>query len=80
MANDDKVKNELDRTKQTFLRESPGMAAGPPELYNVDEEFGKTRQNRSPVVVIVVLAFIVIFVGLQRFLLISLKNQASRYR
>jgi hypothetical protein len=63
MANDDKVKNELDRTKQTFLRESPGMAAGPPKLYNVDEEFGKTRQNRSPVVVIVVLAFIIIFVG-----------------
>lgn len=63
MANDDKVKNELDRTKQTFLRESPGMAAGPPELYNVDEEFGKTRQNRNPVVVVVVLAFIVIFVG-----------------
>ena len=61
MDNEQQVSTELTRTKEVFLRESPGMSSGPPKLYSVEEEFEKTKRNRSKVVPIVVLAFVVIF-------------------
>ena len=62
MDNEDEVMTtELTRTKEVFLRETPGMAEGPPKLYNVDEEFEKTKRNKSPVVLIVALSFITVF-------------------
>ena len=64
MDNEHEVTSEstdIARSKQVFLRESPGMAAGPPKLYNVDEEFEKTKRNKSPVVAIVLLSFFAVF-------------------
>lgn len=61
MANDSKVTKDLARSKEIFLREPPGFHTGPPTLYSVEQEFKKTKANRSPVVPLVVLAFLVVF-------------------
>ena len=61
MANDSKVSKDVARSKEIFLREPPGFYTGPPTLYSVEQEFKKTRANRSPVVPLVVLAFVVVF-------------------
>jgi len=55
------VTRELARSKEIFLREPPGFTAGPPKLYSVEEEFNKSAANKSPVVVLVVLSFLVVF-------------------
>ena len=61
MDNDDKVTTEVAQTREVFLQETSLKDAGPPKLYSVDEEFERTRENRSPVVAIVVLSFVVVF-------------------
>jgi hypothetical protein len=61
MANDNKVTKDLTRSKEIFLREPPGFHTGPPKLYSVEDEFHKTAANKSPVVTLVVLAFLVVF-------------------
>jgi hypothetical protein len=78
MANDVKVTTkDLARSKEIFLREPPGFHTGPPKLYSVEEEFPKTRANRSPVVSLVVIGFVAVFaavaIGVTTFI-----NRASQ--
>lgn len=78
MANDVKVTTkDLARSKEVFLREPPGFHTGPPKLYSVEEEFQKTRANRSPVVPLVVIGFVAVFaavaIGVTSFI-----NRASQ--
>lgn len=50
------------RSRALFLRDVQHQLARR-ELYNLDEEFAKTRKNRSPVVLLSVSAFVVVMVA-----------------
>jgi len=63
MDNEDKVKDLVLRSKNLFLKDIQ-KEIGRSELYNLDEEFAKTKKNRSPVVWISIILFVVVFVGI----------------
>ena len=63
MDNEDKVKALIVRSKNLFLKDIQ-KDMDKSELYNLDEEFAKTKKNRSPVVWLSIVIFIVVFVGI----------------
>ena len=60
MDHDDKVKDLIIKGKKEFLKGS-GIKEAKQEAYQLDREFAKTKKNRSPIVWISVVLFIVIF-------------------
>ena len=62
MDNDNQVGREVVRAKELFLTETFGSQIRPPQLYSVEEEFAKAKQNRSPLVTITVFAFVILSV------------------
>ncbi|MEW5815438.1 MAG: hypothetical protein AB1798_08615 [Spirochaetota bacterium] len=57
MDNDNEVKDLVERSKSVFLREI-GERYAKRDFYRLDQEFAKTRKNRSPVVWLSVLIFV----------------------
>lgn len=78
MDNDNQVGREVSRVKDLFLTETFGSQIQPPRVYSVEDEFGKTRSNRNPVVTITILAFVVVFVGVAAAVTLLIQRSSQR--
>lgn len=60
MANENKVRQLTEKSKNIFLREVFKTEDEKPHIYNLDEEFAKTKKNKSPIVVLSVTGFVIV--------------------
>ena len=80
MGNEDKVKDLTRVAKDVFLQDAARIEADKPKLYDLEEEFARTRANRSLRTVFLVLGFIVVAVGVTVFLTLYIQNQNRRVK
>ncbi len=68
MGNEDKVKNVVVETKNTFLREDLAQMGGETQIYSLEDEFAKTKKNKSHKMNFLVFLFILLL-GIIAFLI-----------
>ncbi|MFP4362656.1 MAG: hypothetical protein ACLFR1_02175 [Spirochaetia bacterium] len=61
MDNEDKVKELVIQSKNTFLRSADLGDRGISGLYDLETEFAKTKKNRNPIIGLIVFLFIAVF-------------------
>ena len=63
MDNENQITDLVERSKIDFLRDAVRELREQKKLYDLDEEFAKTKKNRNPLVLITVVLVVVLFVG-----------------
>jgi len=86
MGNEDKVRTESERTelarvaREYFLEDAARIEADRPHLYNLEEEFARSKNNRNLRSVFLVLGFIILAIGATIFLTLYVQNQNRKIR
>jgi len=77
MDHDEQVKDLVEQSRQIFLRDE-SQRYTKRELYNLHEEFAKTRKNKNPIVWIAVLLFVAVFATGAILLTMYIQNESQR--
>jgi hypothetical protein len=80
MGDDKQVRDLSKVAKEIFLKDAEHIDAEKPQLYNLENEFARTRANRSLRVVFLVLGFVVLAVGATIFLTLYIDRQNRRIK
>ncbi len=75
MDDEKQVKDLSKVAKEVFLQEADRIRAEKPKLYDLEEEFARTRANRSLRTVFLILGFIIVAAGVTLFLTLFIQNQ-----
>lgn len=78
MDNDNKIKPLVTQGSSVFLREDPSQLVSKEKLYSLDEEFAKTRKNRSYTFYLLFISFLALIIGGTIFLTAYIQNLNER--
>ncbi|MGA2976498.1 MAG: hypothetical protein ABSF77_14410 [Spirochaetia bacterium] len=78
MDDEKQVKDLSEVAKEVFLQEANRIRAEKPKLYDLEEEFGRTRANRSFRTAFLILGFVIVAAGVTVFLTLFIQNQSRR--
>lgn len=59
MDYDDKIRTELQKSRSIFLQDDDFLHGDKPQVYSLEDEFGKTRRNKNPLYYLAVGGFII---------------------
>lgn len=78
MDDEKQVKDLSEVAKEVFLQEANRIRAEKPKLYDLEEEFARTRANRSFRTAFLILGFVIVAAGVTVFLTLFIQNQSRR--
>ena len=78
MDDEKQVKGLSEVAKDVFLQEADHLRAEKPKLYDLEEEFARTKSNRSFRTLFLVLGFVIAALGVTLALTLFLQNQSRK--
>ncbi len=78
MDNDNKIKPPAVRGTSDFLKEDPALQVSKVQLYSLDSEFAKTKNNKSLAFYLLFIGFLCVVIGGTIFLTIYIQNLNQR--
>ncbi|HET6486597.1 MAG TPA: hypothetical protein VFH83_09275, partial [Spirochaetia bacterium] len=80
MGDDNEVRDLAKIAKEVFLQDAEHIEAEKPKLYDMEQEFARTKANRSFRTILVTLAFVALAIGATIFLTIYIENLNKRIK
>lgn len=78
MGNEDKVKNPIVESKKAFLRDELSRFEGSAEVYSLEDEFAKTKKNKSAKMPLLILLFVILLGAVAFFIALQANKRAQK--